>query len=134
MSTLLALTCPGDPTCPTSATDVFGTVAKPAGVAAFDTASGGSIGIVLFFSNAIKIVTVVAGLIVFLNIIGAGLSIIGSSGDASATEKAKNQIVNSVLGLALIVVSYVIIALISLVLFGDPLYILNPTISGPVAQ
>lgn len=115
------------------AQNVFGKIDTPAGVANYDAATGGSnpIGLILFVSNMIKIVTLVAGLLVFLNVILAGLDIIGSNGDASKMEKAKDKILQSVLGLGVIISAYVIIALVGLVFFGDPTYIISPTITGP---
>lgn len=111
---------------------IFGEIKTPASIAAFDTAPGANgFGLILFISNVIKLGTLVAGLWVFANIITAGLMFISGSGDKSVPDKAKDQIVHSVAGLAIIVLAYLLIALISFFFFGDPGYILNPTIVGP---
>ncbi|CAN5298027.1 hypothetical protein BH10PAT2_BH10PAT2_0170 [soil metagenome] len=113
---------------------VFGKVIAPAGVDDFDTAAkanGASLGLVLFVSNLIRVATIGAGIFVFFNIISAGLMFISAGGDSSVPDKAKDKILHSVVGLALIVFSYVVIALISFILFKDPTYILNPKITGP---
>ncbi len=115
--------------------DVFGKIDAPAGVKEFDASPGATngLGLILFFSNMIKIATVIAGLWVFINIIMAGMTYISAAGDSGTPDKVKDQILHSVIGLAIIVLSYLIIALISFVLFKDPGYILNPTIIGPGA-
>jgi len=115
---------------------IFGTVKAPDGVSKFDAQAGAvgatnSIGLIVFISNMVRIATVGAGLFVFFNILSAGLMFISAQGDKSAPDKAKDRILYSVVGLAIIVFSYVIIALISFILFQDPLYILNPKLVGP---
>lgn len=120
---------------PATETSVFGTIKQPKGVAEFNKQAGGTdgIGIIIFASNLIKIVTIVAGIIVFVNFIMAGYSFITSDGNANANEKVKNQITMSVIGLVLIVLSYTIVAVLSFIIFGDASYILDPKITGPSA-
>jgi len=112
---------------------VFGTVNPPPGVAAFDAAAGGgeNIGLLLFASNLIRIVTVIAGIWVLFNFIMAGFTYINSSGDSGAHKKVMEQLSMSVIGLVLIVAAYTIAALVGLLVFGDASYILNPQICGP---
>jgi hypothetical protein len=113
---------------------VFGTVQAPPGVAQFNsqvTGTGERIGIIIFASNLIRIATIVAGIIVFMNFILAGYAYITSDGSAKVNEQVKNQLTYSVIGLVIIVASYTIIAIISLLLFGKADFILNPTITGP---
>jgi len=109
---------------------IFGTVDAPAGVAAYDAQSGG-IGLLLFMSNLIKVGTIIAGVWVMFNFIMAGYTYVTSSGDAGAHKKVMDQLSMSVIGLVLIVASYTIAAIIGLLVFGDPNYILNPKICGP---
>jgi hypothetical protein len=112
---------------------VFGTVEEPPGVREYNiTAGGNGLGLIVFISAGIRIITIVAGLYVFLNLITAGYDYI-SAGDSKAHQAVKDKVTMSVLGLAIIVASYTIIALLSYLFFGDPAYILNPTISGPIA-
>lgn len=120
---------------------VFGQVDAPPGVLELNqqagAVSGGTdvegIGIVIFASNLIRIATIIAGIIVFLNFILAGYAYITSDGSAKVNEQVKNQLTYSVLGLVIIVASYTIIAIISLLLFGKADFILNPTITGPTS-
>ncbi len=129
-----ALICGGSQVCcmPGAAggTSVFGVINPPQGVDKYNAQVPGAdgIGIIIFASNIIKLVTIVAGLIVFINFILAGYNYITADGNASAHEKARNQITMSVVGLILIVMAYTITALISLFVFGDAGYILNPVV------
>jgi hypothetical protein len=131
-------TTPANPPGGDNPSSVFGTVKPPVGVDKFNALAGGGsggsgtgIGIVIFISNIIKLATIVAGIIVFINFILAGFTYITSDGNASANDKVKNQVTMSVLGLILIIASYTIIAILSFLLFGKPDYILNPHICGP---
>ncbi|NCN45612.1 MAG: hypothetical protein COU63_03695 [Candidatus Pacebacteria bacterium CG10_big_fil_rev_8_21_14_0_10_36_11] len=110
--------------------NVFGTIKAPAGVAKYNAASGGGIGIILFVSNGIRIATVVAGVWVMLNFILAGWKYITSSGDTKAHTEASSMMTNSVMGLAIIVGSYTVAAIFGLIFFGDATYILNPKLEG----
>lgn len=114
---------------------IMGTVSPPPGVVLFPgaDATGNGQGLILFASNLIKLVTVIAGLFGLFNIISAGYTYLSSGGNAKATEQAMNQLTYSLIGLMIIVGSFTITALISLLLFGDATYILNPKIptAGP---
>ena len=110
---------------------IFGTVAIPPGVEKFGSLESG--GLVLFVSNLIKVITIIAGLFGLFNIIGAGYTYLNSAGNAKATEQAMQQLTYSLLGLILIVGSFTITAIISFLIFGDATFILNPKIpqAGP---
>lgn len=117
-------------------TSIFGRIEAPPGVKSFNdqiTVAGGAdngIGLFIFASNAIKIATVIAGLYVLFNFITAGFDYI-TAGDTKANQKVREKLTYSILGLVLIVAAYTVIAVISLLLFGRPDYILNPQICGP---
>ncbi len=113
-----------------TADPIFGEVEAPPGVAAYDAAADG-IGLVLFLSNIIRIVTIVGGIFVMINILYAGWIYISSSGDAGAHKKVADTVTFSVMGLAIIVGSYAAAALAGLIFFGDAAFILTPTICGP---
>jgi len=113
-----------------TADTVFGSVSPPPGVADYDDAAGG-IGLIPFFSNLIRIITIAGGIFVMINILYAGWIYISSSGDASAHEKVANTVTYSVIGLAIIVFSYSAAAIAGMIFFGDATFILNPTICGP---
>ena len=114
----------------TETESVFGKVEAPPGVAAYDTAAEG-IGLILFISNLIRIITIAGGIFVMGNIIYAGWIYISSSGKAEAHTKVADTVVYSVIGLAIIVGSYAAAALAGLIFFGDATFILSPTICGP---
>lgn len=113
-----------------NAGDIIGTVNPPQGVQQYGDVSQG--GLILFVSNIIKLLTIVGGIWVLFNFILAGYTYITSQGESSAATKVKDQITSSVIGLIIIVVSYTIIALLSLLLFGDAGFILNPKIPSPL--
>jgi hypothetical protein len=106
--------------------NVFGEIKAPQGVEQLNTESGG-IGILLFVSNMIRLATIVAGVWVLFNFIFAGFTYITSS-DSSSYSKIGEKLSMSVVGLLLIVASYTIIGIISLIIFGDPMFIINPEI------
>lgn len=110
---------------------VFGTIKPPAGVEKYNAAGG--IGILAFLSQVIQLVFVVAGLWVMYNVISAGFTYLTSQGDSKAHEKVKNQITYSLIGLIIIVSSFGFAALIGQIFFGNPSFILNPTLQGPAA-
>lgn len=110
----------------------IGTIDTPPGVDLYEQAAqaeGAEIGIIYFMSNMIKLFTVVAGIWVILNGILAGYYFVQSSGDASAVEKARNQITQSAIGLSMIVLAYTFTGLVGLLFFGDAGIFLNPRLN-----
>lgn len=114
-----------------SATSIVGTVENPLPPAyrGVTAAQGG--GLILFLTNILRLVFVVAGIFVFVNLILAGFQFMGAGGDAKAVEKAWGKIWQSLLGLILVVGSFALAALFGYLLFGDAGYILSPKIYGP---
>lgn len=110
--------------------EAVGTIDTPPGVEDYQTRSGDDIALIFFISNMISVFTVVMGIYVLFNFIIAGMTYVASSGDAGTHEKVRQTITQSVLGLILIVTAYTITGLVSLVFFGDPAFILNPSISS----
>lgn len=112
-------------------TDIFGKINPPAGVDKYNAQAGsGGIGLVLFFSNMIRFATVIAGIWVFINFILAGWTYITSSGDTGAHKKVSEKLTMSVMGIMIIVGAYTIAALIGIIVFDDPTYIISPTLKG----
>jgi hypothetical protein len=111
-----------------TANEALGQITKPQGVAQFDAAAGGGIGLLVFISTLIQIFTVVAGVWVFFQFLMAGYEFLISNGDTAAYGKARDRITMSVLGLIIITAAYTIAALVGLLFFGDATYILNPQI------
>jgi len=74
-------------------------------------------------SLILGVITVSAGLWFVFQIFGGALQWLASGGEKQALQNAQKRLTNAVVGLAIVVFSYVLIALISS-LFG--LYILSP--------
>lgn len=110
------------------ASKIVGTVENPLPTAYRGIASGG---LILFLTNILRLVFVVAGLFAFFNLILAGFQFMSAGGDAKAIEKAMGKIWQSLIGLVLVVGSFALAALFGYLLFGDAGFILNPKIYGP---
>lgn len=111
--------------------DIFGTINAPQGVAEYNTAAGGGIGLLIFLSRIVQFVFIIGGLVVVYNFISAGFVYLTSEGDSKAHEKVKNQVTYSVIGLVMLVLSFGFASLLGALFFGDPTFFLNPTIQGP---
>ena len=84
----------------------------------------------IFFSNVVRLITIVAGLWVFVNFLLAGFTYVTAAGDSGATKKVYDKIIMSVIGLVIIASSYTIAGVASLLLFGRADFILNPSLIG----
>jgi hypothetical protein len=88
-------------------------------------------GLILFFTNILRLVFVVAGAWALINFIIAGFQYMTAAGDTKALASAFSRIWQSLIGLVIIVGSFAIIALFSQLIFGDATFILKPKIYGP---
>jgi len=88
-------------------------------------------GFVPLLSNILRLVFVGAGIFAFINLILAGFQYMSAGGDSKQLTAAWAKIWQSLVGLVIIVGSFAIAALIGGIIFGDPMYILNPQIYGP---
>ena len=111
---------------------IFGSVQAPQGVAEFNQQVTGGVGIILFFSNLIKLIAIIAGLWTMLNFILAGFTYVTSADDPGKIEKIGSKLTLSVVGLGIIVASYTLAALIGLIFFGDATFIINPKIPSAI--
>lgn len=93
--------------------------------------SGTSGGLILFLSNILRLVFVVAGIYAFINFILAGFQYMSAAGDSKALSAAWERIWQSLLGLIIIVGSFAMAALLGMVFFGNANAILSPNIYGP---
>jgi hypothetical protein len=64
------------------------------------------------FGNVVKVALAFAGVVLFVLLIVGGLKYITSGGDPKATEGAQKTITYAILGLVLILLSYLILVLI----------------------
>lgn len=108
------------------ATSIIGTVENPLKYPGIPEG-----GLILFFSNILRLVFVVAGIYAFINLILAGFGYMSAGGDAKALTKSWDKIWQTFIGLAIIAGSFVLAALFGYIFFGDAMFILKPTIYGP---
>ncbi|MBI5449638.1 hypothetical protein HY948_04985 [Candidatus Gottesmanbacteria bacterium] len=114
------------------AEDLFGTVTNPLPkYGGIEGTAGKAGGLILLFSNILRLVFILAGIYAFLNLIIAGYQYISAAGDSKTLSAAWARIWQSLLGLVIIVGSFALAALFGYIIFGDAMYILNPRIYGP---
>jgi len=118
--------------CSSPSDALFGAIEAPPGVAEFNQQSESGIGIIVFFSNLIKLIAIIAGIWTMLNFILAGFTYVTSADNPSAIEKIGSKLTLSVVGLGIIVASYTIAAVIGLIIFGDATFIINPQIPSAI--
>lgn len=86
-----------------------------------------------FVSAIIRFFIIVAGLFTLWQFLSGGLTYITSNGDKAKVSEASNKITMSLVGLVIIAVSFIIIAIVSQLLFGSFTAILIPKFI-PVTQ
>lgn len=106
-----------------AANDVVGTISVPGGVPS-DFAQTGT-----FVSAIVKLLMIVGGLFTFWQFLSGGFLFISSGGDKGKVTEAQQKIQMSVTGLVVMTASFIIIAIVSMILFGNPMEILNPKIT-----
>jgi len=111
-------------------TSLVGTITNPM-PPAYQTLTGTNGGLILFFTNILRLVFVVAGIYAFINFILAGYQFMTAAGDSKAVSAASNKIWFSLVGLIIVVGSFALASLFSQLIFGNAGFILNPKIYGP---
>lgn len=106
-------------------TPLFGTIAPPPGI------TPNIEGLTQLLTNILRLAMVIAGIYALINIMIAGYSFLSSGGDPKAINNAWQKIWLSIVGLVIIVASFLIAGIVGYLLFGDPLFILRPKIYGP---
>lgn len=114
------------------AQDPFGTLNPPVNNMSNTPidANGQLTGIMPFLNSILRLLFIAAGIWVFFNLVWAGFMFINAGGDAEAVAKAWSKIYMSILGLVIIVTSFLVAVIIGMLMFGNPMAILNPSI-GP---
>jgi hypothetical protein len=79
----------------------------------------------------LRIGTLAAGIYSLINFVLAGIDFISSGGAPEKVSRAWAKIYNSLIGLVIVVLSFVLAALLGLLLFNDPTALLSPRIQGP---
>ena len=106
--------------------DPIGKINPITGLPAGIGAGGQLTGFILLFNSILRIIFIIAGIWALFNIIIAGISFISAGGDAKKVAQAWSRIWQSLLGLVIIVSSFLLAAIIGILLFKDPAAILNP--------
>lgn len=109
---------------------IVGSVDLPPGVDAINQESGGDIGILLLTSNLIQILFLIAGTWVIINLVLAGYAYLSSGGKTDVHIKVRDKISMSVIGLIVMISSYMVAGLVGYIFFGDATYILNPDLTN----
>lgn len=91
-------------------------------------------GLINFFSNALRLLAVAAGLWAIVNLMMAGFEFVTSQGDQDKIKNAQSKIWNSLIGLIIIAASYTIAAIVGWIFFGNAQMIINPQITGVGTQ
>ncbi len=91
-------------------------------------------GLVPFLNNILRLIFVIAGLFAVINLIVAGFGFMTAGGDAKMIEKSWSRIWQSLVGLVIIVASFLLAAILGYLIFGSPAAILYPEIYGPGTQ
>lgn len=107
---------------------IFGTIENPTSYNDFEGGGPGR-----FISNIIKAAIVIAGLYAIINFILAGYAYLSAAGDPKKASEATTKITQSVIGLVIIVCTFILGGIISNILFGDPTTIFQLNIEGPTA-
>lgn len=102
---------------------IFGEISNPT---VYQSTDGS--GLFAFLSNIFKLVGTVAGIFFVIQVITAGFAYLSANGDPKKTEAAWAKITQSIIGLVIVSVAFVIGGLIGKITGVDPL---NPTIYGP---
>lgn len=113
----------------TDPNELVGDLKIPKGVDLINQDAGG-IGVILFISNMIKFVIILGGIWALINIIFAAFTYLAGNGKADSHTKVKDGFTMSIIGLILMIVAYTVAALVGQIFYGDPNFILNPTLEA----
>lgn len=105
---------------------VIGTLPNPLG----PNAPGFEIGVIQLLNNVLRLSLIGAGIYTFLQLLVAGLKYSAAAGDPQKIQDAWTRIWQSLLGLIIMIVSFIFAVLVGAIFFGDPTIILNPKIPG----
>jgi len=100
--------------------DIIGTIALPSGIPSDISKTGD------FITVIIRFIIIIGGLFTLWQFLSGGLTFITSGGDKTKVQEAGNKITMSLIGLVIMAASFIIIAIISKLLFGDFTAILIP--------
>ena len=108
-------------------TDPIGKITPPPFINLSGITTGGDLpGPVSLLNSLLKLIFIVAGLWAFLNLILAGFGFVSAGGDPKNVTKAWDKIWQTLVGLLIIVASFLLAAIFGMLLFKDPTAILQP--------
>jgi hypothetical protein len=77
-----------------------------------------------------KLVLVGAGLFALMQLILAGFGFINASGDSQKLSQARDKIIWALVGILIVFGSFVLMAIIGIIFFKDPMIFIQPSITG----
>ena len=107
----------------------FGSVTVPAGLSQYGTDPGPAFGKLIQFG--LRALVVGAGIYALFNLVLAGYSFMSAGDDSKKVSGAWSQISQTLIGLAFSAGAFVLAAIFGQLIFGDPLFLLNPVIPEP---
>ena len=108
----------------------FGTITQPGVISpAYGSVENGAIGVLL--NTVFNLLLVVAGIYALFNFILAGYAFLAAGDDPKQIQGAWAKIHQSVIGLLIAAGSLVLAAIFGQILFGDPGFLINPSIPTP---
>ena len=110
---------------------IFGPIENPLPNYGNIAPEGGKPGLVGLLNNIIRLIFILAGLFAFFQLILAGFGFISAGGNPESVDKAWSKIWQALVGLLIVIISFLIAMLMGELLFGNPQAILNPKIYGP---
>ena len=108
----------------------IGTIAQPAPTVSLGTSPGQVIGTLL--NLVFNLLLVGAGIYALFNFILAGYMFLSAGDDPKKIEGAWSKIYQSVIGLLVAGGSLVLAAIFGQIIFGDPTFLISPSIPVPV--
>ncbi len=88
-------------------------------------------GLIPLLNSLVGVIFLAAGILVFFRVLLAGIQFMNAGGDAKKIEQAWNSIYMSLIGLVVLISAFAVAALVGIILFNDPFFILNPKVQGP---
>ena len=77
------------------------------------------------------LLTGIAGIFVIINFIAAGYQYLSANGEAAKITNAGNKILQSIIGIAIVAVSYTVAAILGQILYNNPQAFINIQLFSP---
>lgn len=107
----------------------LGCITPPSFISPGVTTGGQLPGIIFMINTILRLIFIAAGIWALFNLILAGFQFMTGGGDPKEVSKAWTKIWQTMLGLLIIVASFLIAAILGMLLFHDPGAILNPSLN-----